>query len=268
MAGDPYKSVKAGDSLQISATAWNTLMQMAREAGERGALGSADIAGAQRDVDVVTLKNVTQTDCPRWGILGIDIPVFAPTTGQPVPRDFSTALAMRGVLATTPGYVGKWAVALEPIAAGKFGRAALSGVVPAIINVPSGVTPRYAEAEGTVYARAATSGSAQVLWVETGTGNRYAVLRMGAGSSGTVGKATVTAVGAAVGFYTCTIGSVTGLTVENLYETSAYYGALTFAPTDVTVTPQRLPVGSNLIAIQDSGAWLTCAPTPFSVTCA
>lgn len=273
MNGDPYKPVRKGDPLEISATAWNTLMDLARKAGERGAIGSADAEGVGRDPDVVTLKNVTQTDCPRFGILGIDVPVFAPTTGSTeMPRNYAGALAMRGVLATTPGYVGKWAVALEPIAAGKFGKAALSGVVPAIINVQSGVTPRFAEAAGTMFARAGTSGSAQVLWVETGTGNRYAVLRMGGGGGGTVGRAVVTSVQSSVGFYLCTIGGQTGVQVENLYESGTgntqYYGALQYTPSGVTVTPQRLPVGAALLAAQVDGSWITCAPTPFSVACA
>lgn len=272
MAGDPYKSVKSGDPLQVSATAWNTLMQLARQAGERGALGSADIAAGQRDLDVVTLKNVTNTDCPRWGILGIDVPIFAPTSGSDIPRDFSASVAMRGVLATTPGYAGKWAIALEPIAAGKFGRAALSGVVPAIINVPSGTTPLFAEASGSVYARAGSSGSAQVLWCESGSGNRHALLRMGAASQGAAAKATVTAIGGSVGFYTCTVGTVAGVTVENLYESGTgsaqYYGTLAYAPTGVTIVPQRLPVGSSVIAVRDGSAWFTCAPTAFQVTCA
>lgn len=273
MNGDPYKPVRKGDPLEISAAAWNTLMDLARKAGERGALGSADAVGVSRDPDIVTLKNVTQTDCPRFGILGIDVPVFAPTTGSTeLPHNYAGALAMRGVLATAPGYVGKWAVALEPIAAGKFGKAALSGVVPAIVNVPSGVTPRAVEADGTMYAKAGTVGSAQVLWVETGTGNRYAVLRLGAGGSGTVARASVTSVQGTVGFYLCTIGSQTGVQVENLYETGSgnaqYYGALLHTPTGVTVTPQRLPVGSPLLAAQVDGSWITCAPTPFAVACA
>ena len=91
-------------------------MQMAREAGERGALASADVTGAQRDLDTVTVRNTATQDCPRFGILGIASPLFAPQTGgDALPRNFAGVLAVRGVLATVPAYEGKWAVALEPI---------------------------------------------------------------------------------------------------------------------------------------------------------
>ena len=57
-------------------------------------------------------------------------------------------------------------------------------------------------------------------------------------------------------------------TMENLYETSAYYGAL-LGPQNpcATLTPGRLGAGDRVFGFTHRGTLVTCAPTPFRVTC-
>ena len=56
--------------------------------------------------------------------------------------------------------------------------------------------------------------------------------------------------------------------MENLYETSAYYGAL-LAPQNpcATLEPRRLGPPDRVFGFRFGGTLVTCAPTAFSVTC-
>jgi hypothetical protein len=57
-------------------------------------------------------------------------------------------------------------------------------------------------------------------------------------------------------------------TMENLYETSDYYGALLGVQNPcATLTPGRLGPGDRVFGFTYGGTLVTCAPTPFSVVC-
>ncbi len=57
-------------------------------------------------------------------------------------------------------------------------------------------------------------------------------------------------------------------TMENLYETSDYYGALLGTQNPcATLTPGRLGPGDRVFGFTYGGQLVTCAPTPFSVVC-
>ena len=62
--------------------------------------------------------------------------------------------------------------------------------------------------------------------------------------------------------------SGTTQTMENLYETSDYYGALLGTQNPcATLTPGRLGPGDRVFGFTYGGTLVTCAPTPFSVVC-
>ena len=57
-------------------------------------------------------------------------------------------------------------------------------------------------------------------------------------------------------------------TMETLYETSDYYGALLGTQNPcATLTPGRLGPGDRVFGFTYGGTLVTCAPTPFSVAC-
>jgi hypothetical protein len=121
-----------------------------------------------------------------WGVLAINGAVAAPTgsTGASVAQ-FQSDPAVVGVLPTT-GASGAFVVALEPIAAGKFGRAAIAGVVQAKLNVLDASHGFAVPVAGSTSAfESATSGPAVILWKDSGTGSgKWCLLRIGSGASG------------------------------------------------------------------------------------
>ena len=91
---DDLKSVRRGEAVQLSASAWNKLMDMARRDGQRGASGVADPLLAKRDRDIVLIKNVSGIEYPRWGVLGLGAPIYLPKHNPPsgkqaLPQDFA-----------------------------------------------------------------------------------------------------------------------------------------------------------------------------------
>lgn len=57
------------------------------------------------------------------------------------------------------------------------------------------------------------------------------------------------------------------ITVQNLYESEVYYGALDEQPECASLSPLPIPDGSRIWAFRYRTEWYTCVPTPFSVTC-
>ena len=129
-------------------------------------------------------------------------PVFTPTDNV---ETFKNALAVSGVTPTAD-HAGAFAILLEPIAAGAMGRAIVSGVTPVKVNITN-ADHRYAEVEAgqAGYLASAESGSALLLWKEAGTGEKWALVRMGnPGSAGAAGPVIVCAVKDALGDATYT----------------------------------------------------------------
>jgi hypothetical protein len=84
----------------------------------------------------------------------------------------------------TEDHAGRFVILAEPIAAGKIGRAYAAGVCPVRVNV-AGESHRFAACEpgDTGQLHSAPTGPAELLWTEAGTGQRWAVVRIGGGGA-------------------------------------------------------------------------------------
>lgn len=169
----------------ISARAWNRAQEAADIvlAGEGGrhAVGVHGPAPLNAQIYV---RNDSGTGVSYWGVLAITGVVAPPTgtTGASVAQ-FQTEPAVVGVLPAT-GASGAFVVALEPIAASKFGRAAIAGVVQCKLNVSDATHGFAVPIAGSAAAFAsASSGPATILWKDNGTGDgKWALIRIGAGA--------------------------------------------------------------------------------------
>ena len=177
MPVSPFRKVTPGDRLRISADAWNGLMDLLRRTKGEGLGLGADLRQAFVQGDVVRVKNASSSDAPRFGVLGIDGVIFTPTDNE---DEFKRQVTLKGVTPDGDNHTGKFVLLLEPIPDGKFGMAALTGVFPARLNV-SAESDEYADVEDSVMTRllTGTTGAAQVLWKESGTGEKWGVVRLG-----------------------------------------------------------------------------------------
>lgn len=177
MAGDVLKKVKSGDPLRIPAQTFNTFIDVAKDFNSRKMCGGQF---AQREFSpsgVVLVKNNSGSDCDRFNVLGIDGLVFTPTDSL---ESFKNKVAFKGVTPSQAAHIGKFVILQEPIKAGEIGSAWITGFCPVQVDMIN-ANHRFADiADGDSAAlRSSSAGAAQILWVESGTGIKWAAVQIG-----------------------------------------------------------------------------------------
>jgi len=179
---DTLKKVKSGEPLRIPAATFNTFVDAARDYLQRQQGTGQTATQTFRQTGIVPVKNASGADRGRFDILGIDSPVFTPTESI---ESFKNTVAVKGVTPAA-GHTGSFVVLLEPVADGEIGGGVVSGVTPVKVNVAD-ESHGYADiAAGQAgYLASGESGSALILWKETGTGQKWALVKIGMPSAET-----------------------------------------------------------------------------------
>jgi hypothetical protein len=177
MAGDAFKKVQPGQRLEITAEAFNAFLDAARAVREHKVFGT-DASQFFRQSGIVKVRNASGADRGRFAVLGLTEPIILPAANEP---EFKRQVTFEGVIPSKSDHKGKFAVLLEPVAAGKIGLAVVAGVVPVRLQVDPAKLYDCAEIiDGSTQALAnLPHGSARVLWVEvSGSTERWAVVRL------------------------------------------------------------------------------------------
>ena len=119
-----FRKVRPGQPLRITAKAWNRVLDTVSTRPEFG--GGEGAYG--RINHVVQIQNTTESTVPKWGVLSITGVLNNPSSGAASLAQYQDTPILEG--GSPAGQAtGKYVVAVEPIAAGKVGRAAIDGVV-------------------------------------------------------------------------------------------------------------------------------------------
>jgi hypothetical protein len=176
------KKVKSGDPLIIPAQTFNAFVDAALDYRFRQQQVSAGDLYSTRQTGIVLVRNDSGADRNRFDVLGISGPIITPTDNADA---FKERVALSGV---TPGseneHVGRFVVLLEPVTDGGIGRAVLDGVsVVRVEMVDEDHGFADAKPDSAEVLESASSGSAQLLWVESererGSNTAWAVARIG-----------------------------------------------------------------------------------------
>jgi len=175
---DPFRKVQPGDRMRISADAYNAFVEAA-QAYRDGRQGQGrEISHQVRSSGIVRVRNDSGSAVGRFGVLGVDAPAITPTSSL---SGFQNHLVLS---CSTPAsaHAGRFVVLLEPIPAGRIGRAMAGGVVQVQIDVTDS-GHGFAEVKNSDPAKLASgaTGSAVILWKESGTGTKWAIIRIGGG---------------------------------------------------------------------------------------
>jgi hypothetical protein len=175
--GDAFQKVKAGDKLRMPAAAYNAFIDAAKDFQnrQRNTDGSAQ-PGAEPSSTVVLVKNDSGAGLERYAVLGISGPIYTPDDNL---DSFKNKLAFIGAVPTTAGYTGKFAVLLEPAANGTIVRAVVAGVVPVKVDFGD-AAHGFADVKNldSTSLKSNAAGSAQILWKQSGTGVKWALVRL------------------------------------------------------------------------------------------
>lgn len=160
---DPFRQYQPGDAVTFSTRAMNAMTQ-AGKLGQRQRHNVRANAREQfRQADIIKVKNETGGPQNRFAVLGLREPIFLPTDSLAA---FLREPTFRvGVPDATS--VGKFCILLDPLDTERIGRAYVSGVCLAKVNV---VDPTHQFADVTINdtgtLASGTSGAAQLLWTE------------------------------------------------------------------------------------------------------
>ncbi len=176
--------VKIGDPLRISTAAYNAFVDaaMAHRSQQHGVAGRREpffLDGR----NLVRVKNTSDAAVGQFGILGVDGVIFEPSGNLAM---FKQEVAILGSTPSVSAHSsGRFVVCAEPIDSGRIGLAWGSGVCLAQINVGD-ESHRFADiAEGdSACLASSSSGPCTILWKETGTGQKWAVIRFGGTAEG------------------------------------------------------------------------------------
>ncbi len=178
--GDVLKKVKSGDSLAIPAAAYNAFVDAAQFIQDRRHDRASQGLSAMRHSCRVRIKNATASAVARFGVLGISSVLFTPTDNL---TSFQNEVLLAGV-APTAAHAGRFAVLLEPLDVGQVGTAVIDGVCIAQVYAATleeaALTTCDAKAGDATQLQITASGTAQVLYRQSGTGTKWAVVRLGA----------------------------------------------------------------------------------------
>jgi len=174
--GDHLKKVQSGDPLAIPATTFNTLIDSARDHQAQKQRTAQGHQPSFPQPGIISVMNVTGAARDRFDIVGLAGPSITPTMNL---DEFKNHPLFFGAMPSTL-YRGRFAVLLEPLDSVAIGRALVSGVSPVRIDVTdtghSFADVKDAEAG---HLASSDSGSATILWKDSGTGVKWAVIRLG-----------------------------------------------------------------------------------------
>ena len=230
-----FRRVSAGMKQQISASAFNACLDAA-EAFQQGRLTRPGQSTPAIPNDTVLVKNNSGSAQNRFAVLGLDVPLILPSDDA---TQFANEVMMSAV-APTASHVGKFCVLQEPLAAGAMGRALVAGITPVSLNVAAS-GDAFAELSSGVTATLATgpTGSAQILWKESGTGTKWGtvLLRGSAAVPDSISKIVNQA--------------AHGFTVGQVLKRSS--GAYALAKADTTANAQAVGI---VTAVIDTGSFV------------
>ncbi len=194
-----FRKVKPGQDLEIPAMTWNGLMDTARQVRQQNAGTRVPQGLHAYNATVVTVKNVSGEPIRQYRAVRLGDPIIFPSDNE---EEFKQRVTFK---ADVPegNEEGRWAVLLEPLAAGvgegdedngAIGRAVVIGVVVCRIDLIATGDTHVDVVAGETIPESSTSGPAQILWVAggpgtaTATGEQWALIKLGAGGSLPVGQ--------------------------------------------------------------------------------
>lgn len=231
---DPYRNARPGEPVGQrlqSASQFNTFVDASRWVRDHAASVGESGLPVRLPPGVVRVQNSSTQLIGQYRAVGISGVVIDPEESDQ-PGHFATHPVFAGRIPTTAD-AGKFAITLEPIDVGEIGFAVVVGVVCCLVNVVAESDPRCDfddEADDATILKTGPIGAGEILYKEGGTGEKWALIRIGFPfACGGVAKATsgIAAIsGSTPGSATCEIYRLaSGVLVATGHEVTIYNSA-------------------------------------------
>jgi len=171
------QKVKPGQPWAPSAAAHNSFVDAAEYVQRLQSSTSRTPLRDNWQATILQVKNTTAYDLDRFSVLGVDTVFPLPSANLDA---FKAGPIIKGVTPAAGTHEGKFVVFLEPAKAGKIATACVAGVCVARIDVSDENHDHADIKDGDRGAlESGTDGAALILWKESGTGVRRALIRFG-----------------------------------------------------------------------------------------
>jgi hypothetical protein len=167
-----------GDPLKITARIYGDILDTIDYVKALRRSDTASLTRLARDRGLVKIKNESGEYVHRFGILGIDgiISAINPTDDLDA---WKSEPVLSGITPASPDHCGRFVVAVEPMEDDAIGWACMSGIVPVQVDFTYDASV-YADAKDDDFEKlVASEGGMPVLYKESGTGTKWALVQMG-----------------------------------------------------------------------------------------
>lgn len=175
MAGDPFRKVNPGDSVEFHSTVFNSLLDVVRAEKARKHSRTSESSPQPAQGTIIKVKNESGQDMLRSHIVGLNDPIFLASDNLEV---FKNQVLFRGVIPSS-SHKRRFAILLDPIISGGIGRAYIDGVAPVRINIldSSHVSCDITEGDPTQLVTVEGNSSCHLLWSEGTSGPQWGIVR-------------------------------------------------------------------------------------------
>jgi len=172
---DPYRTYQKGDPTPREAATFNAFARGAQFARDNATKQIAEDREQYRQGSLVKVYNDTGGNLARFSVVGLGDPIFTPTDSEDA---FLAEVTFRGHQPSSAD-IGKFAVLFEPALDGQVVRAFVAGVVQVQVDVANTADTCCDAGTSSDNLVSSSTGSAQMLWKEGGTGVQWAIIRFG-----------------------------------------------------------------------------------------
>lgn len=128
----------------------------------------------------VYIKNTTGDVVPRFGVLGIDGPLIDPGDNE---KEYKRRVVLKGVEPASADHESLFVVTAEPIRAGLVGRAYVTGVCLANVDIQTSGDTHATVTDTDNSKLTSGSGPAEIIWPLDQTGEVVSIVRLGSPSA-------------------------------------------------------------------------------------
>ena len=177
----PLKKVSSGDPFEPTADTWNSFVIAAQYVQQRQINITSSVRGRDTKPGIVLIRNKSGEDCFQFAALGIDDVIIKPGgTGHQEFRNRTLTFDCKKLcdIDQAKRHEMRFVILQEPIPQDKCGRAMISGTTPAVLDVKDEKHDyAWPIADNSALLETAVFGVCRILWKESGTGEKWAVVQ-------------------------------------------------------------------------------------------
>jgi len=155
------RKVRSGDPMRIPAETYNAFIDAANDTRRAGGTSTGRISGSPQSPNVIRIRNDTGEARSRYDVVAIGDPIITASQNE---NHFAEVVAMKGTTPTIPGDRGQWVILLEPLGAGKIGRALVAGVTACRVKMVDTDHTRCDVEDSSHTLASSTYGRGEILW--------------------------------------------------------------------------------------------------------